>query len=45
MLHTEWSEAEIEAEVEKIIKENGLTPLTNPDEVGLNEVGGADDID
>ena len=44
MLHSEWSEAEIEAEVERIIQENGLTPLTNPDEVGLNEVGGADDI-
>lgn len=45
MLHSEWSEAEIQAEVERIIQENGLTPLTNPDEVGLNEVGGADDID
>jgi A118 family predicted phage portal protein len=36
MLHTEWSEDEIMAEVEKIIKENGLSDLQNPDEVGIN---------
>jgi A118 family predicted phage portal protein len=36
MLHTDWSEDEVMAEVEKIINENGLAQLTDPDKVGLD---------
>lgn len=41
MLHTDWSEDEIEAEVQKIKDENALNPVINPDAVGFNNGGGS----
>lgn len=33
LLHPDWSEAEVIGEVEKIISENGLSPVTEPDDL------------
>lgn len=34
MLHPDWSEAEVEAEVQMVLEENGLGPMAEPDELG-----------
>jgi hypothetical protein len=34
-LHSEWTEEQIQEEVEKIKEENGLTKVENPDTVGM----------
>ena len=40
LIHPEWSEDEVLAEVKKIIDENGLMPEMDPDKLGVDEGDG-----